>query len=345
MLEGPVTFDGQYYLSVAEEGYSFNGDIEEKQNMAFLPLTAAEIRVAEILVPGSNKLLEVMLAGGVILFGTLLGIFSLCSGLATPAAARFAALLWAASPLALYNFVGYSEPIFALLCVWAFVALYRDSIWTATILAALALLARPQAMVLAIFVVFALLNHARWRPAAFLNGPAALQISVLVAPLMAFASWQVFKFGDAAAYVNALEAWRRGSFMDGNLTAGTAFLHFFDAVASDASSLGKWTAMLTSLSLAVVTGAIAFAGGAPRMVVAFYAASLIFWLATASFDANNIARHLFFMFPWVVIIGIAIDRLPGRARGKYLLLAPALLVAAAINFQAVIRYYRGEWVS
>lgn len=345
LVEGPVTFDGQYYLSIAEEGYSFDSDIEKKQNMAFLPLTAAQIRVAEILVPGSNKLLEVMLAGSVVLFGTLLGIFSLCSGLATPTAARLATLLWAASPLSLYNFVGYSEPIFALLCVWAFVALYRKSLWTATILAALALLARPQAMVLAIFVIFALLDHAKWRPAVFFGGPAPLQISMLVAPLMAFASWQVVKFGDAAAYVNALEAWRRGSFMDGNLTAGPAFLHFFDAVSSGAGSLGQWTTLLTSLSLAIVTGAIAFAGGAPRMVVAFYAASLLFWLASASFDANNIARHTFFMFPWVVLIGIAISRLPGRERGKYLLLSPALLVAAVVNFQAVIRYYRGEWVS
>ena len=345
LFEGPVTFDGKYYLSIAEDGYAFNGDIEKKQNIAYLPLTAAEIGAARILVPGSNELVEVMLAGSLVLFGTLLGMFSLCAGLASRAAARLATLLWAGSPMALYNFVGYSEPLFALLCVLTFLALYRNALWPATILAAVAMLGRPQAVALAIFVAFALVHQAKWRPSAFLRGPAPLQLSVLVAPLMAFATWQVFRFGDATAYVNALEAWRRGSFMDGNLTAWPAFLHFFAAVSSEATTLSHWTVLLAAISLAVIAGGLALSSGAPRKVLGFYVGLLVFLFISASFDGTNIARHAFFMFPWAMLIAIAIDRLPGKELNKYLVLSPALLVAAIINFHAVMRYYNGEWVS
>lgn len=344
-MQGPVTFDGKYYLSIAAEGYAFNGDIEEKQNIAYLPLTAAEIGVAKVVVPGSNELVEVMLAGSVILFGTLLGIFSLCAGLAGPASARLATLLWAGSPMAFYNFVGYSEPTFALLCVFAFLALYRNALWTATILAGLAMLGRPQAVVLAGFVVFAIAHQAKWRPAGFLRGPGALQLSMLVAPLMAFATWQVIKFGDATAYVNALEAWRRGSFLDGNLAAGPAFLYFFAAVSSEAKALTHWTTLVAAISLAVITGTLALSSGAPRKIIGFFVAMLAFLFLSASFDATNIARHAFFMFPWAVLIALAMARLPGKEWRKYLALSPALFVAGIINWSAVIRYYNGEWVS
>ena len=87
-----------------------------------------------------NELAEVMLAGVLVLFGTLVGIFVLCSGFAGPGAGRIAALLWAGSPMALYNFVGYSEPLFALLCAWTFVSLYRGNLWMAAALASMALL-------------------------------------------------------------------------------------------------------------------------------------------------------------------------------------------------------------
>lgn len=343
--EGPVTFDGKYYLSIAEQGYSFDGDIENKQNIAYLPLTAAEIAIATRLVPGGNELVEVILAGVMVLFGTLAGIFSLSSGLANATAARIATLFWAGSPMAFYNFVGYSEPLFALLCVWAFVALYRDALWSAAILAALALLARPHAMVLAGFVALALLQHARWRPVEFLRGAGPWQVSTMLLPLMAYATWQAVEFGDSMAYVNALEAWRRGSFMDGNQAAVPAFTSFFTAVSGGSARLSHWTAMVASFSVCVMVAVLAFSGGAPRRVVAFYVALLAFLFLSASFDGMNIARHTFFMFPWAMIIAFAIARAPGPEPLKYVLALPALLVAGLINFHAVMRYYRGEWVS
>lgn len=345
LLEGPVTFDGKHYLSIFEHGYAFSGNIEEKQNTAYLPLTAGAIGAATIVVPGSNRLVEVMLLGTLVLFGTLLGMFSLSSNIGDEKAARISTLLWAGSPMALYNFVGYSEPIFALLSVWTFIALQRKAFWGAAILVALALLGRPHALALVAFVAFALLRHARWSPLEMLRGPAALQLSVMFVPLMVFASWQALQFNDSIAYINSLEAWRRGSFMDGNLDAAPAFLHFFSAVSGEARTLSHWTTLLSAVSVLVIAGVLALAPAAPKWMSAFYVAMLIFLFATASFDALNIARHTFFMFPWAIVFALAIARLPGRDYTKLAALVPWLLIAATVNFYSVMRYYRGEWVS
>lgn len=345
LLQGPVTFDGKYYLSIAEDGYAFNGDIEDKQNIAYMPLTAGEIGMAQALVPGGNEMLEVALAGALVLFGTLLGLVVLAGSFADRQAGWIVALLWAASPMAFYNFVGYSEPIFGLLCVWTFVFLGRGALWPAAALAALAMLGRPQAVVLVAFVAFAVMARARWRPGALLDGPGVLQLALLAAPLMAFATWQALAFGDSLAYVNALEAWRRGSFLDGSLTAIPAFLYFFDAVTTEASSLSHWTTLVAGLSLATIAGTLALSSATPWRFAAFYVALLGFLFASASFDATNIARHTFFMFPWALVLGVAIARMPARLPVKLLALFPGIFLAAAVNFEAVMRYYQGQWVS
>ncbi|GGZ70956.1 hypothetical protein GCM10008101_26650 [Lysobacter xinjiangensis] len=345
MLEGPLTFDGQYYMDIFERGYSFDGDIENKQNTAFMPLTAGVIGLATRVIPGAHDLVEVAVLGAAVLFGTLVGLHVLASRYAGSQAGRLATLLWAGSPLALYNFVGYSEPLFALLSVWIFIAIDSKRLWDATLLAAIALVGRPQAFVLAVFVALAILSHARWRPRSLFDGPGVVQLCLMVAPLMTFATWQAIQFGDSLTYINSLEAWRRGSFMDANLTAGPALLHLFQAVSGEAQTLSHWTTLLATLSLVVIAAVLMVAAAGPTRVVAFYVAILTFLFATASFDATNVARHTFFMFPWALILGVAIAKVCASEARKLIGLVPFLAFAILVNSYAVMRYYRGEWVS
>lgn len=344
-IDGPVTFDGHYYLSIYEEGYSFDGNIEDKQNTAFLPLTGVIVGLATLAGPGRHELLEVAILGMIALFGTLLGLVRL-AGEEHPGAGRAVTLLWAASPMALYNFVGYSEPLFALIAVWAFVALRSGAWWTASLLAGLAMLCRPSASVLVLFVALAILQRESWSPMRVLRSAATPQLCLLVIPLMAFASWLTMKFGDSTLYVNSLEAWRRGSFHDGSLPAPQAFQYFLEAVSAESKAVSHWTTLLTGMCVAIGCVGIASAVLLPRIEGLFYAASLAFLFLTASFDALNIARHTLFMFPWALLAGIAVSRGPVNAGiAKYLALLPWLAVATAINIHAIGRYYRGEWVS
>lgn len=345
-IDGPITFDGQYYMSIFERGYAFDGNIEHKQNSAFLPLTGVVIGLASLLGPGPHALLDVAVLGTLVLFGTLLGMVRLATADGGSREAGYlAALLWAGSPMALYNFVGYSEPLFALMAVWAFVAMRGGRWWAAAALAAVALLARPQALVLAAFVGLAIAHRDGWSPRRWLAGSGAWQTVLIALPLMAFATWLALAYGDSAAYVNSLEAWRRGSFLDGSVAAPSAFAYFLGAVSAESPAVSHWTTLLAMLALANVAAGLLLAACLPRREGVFLVALVAFLAVTASFDATNIARHTFFMFPWALLAGIALGRARVATHWKIAGLLPMLVVFGAIGSEAVARYYRGEWVS
>lgn len=345
MWKDVVTFDGYYYLDIAQHGYAFNGDIESKQNISFLPLEAAALAVVDGLLPGHNSFLKIALFGVAVMFGTLLGFFVLMQDYADKQAARITALIWACGPLALYNFVGYTEPLFALATIWCLVALHRGWMWTASLIAGAALLGRPHAVVLMALVGVELLRQAQWRPWRMLDGTAVFKIAVMAVPMMAFASWQALRFGDSLAYVNSLEAWRRGSFIDGNVSFFRAIGYFFDALTTAPPQLAYWVVMLGSVSLMLVSVTLAFSMVLPLRVRALYLGLLLFLAISASFDAINVARHVFFMVPWAIALGMAVALMKGSWRNKYIALVPFVLICTVINVAAIARYYRGEWVS
>ncbi len=344
-VEGLLTFDGEYYRGIYLHGYSFSGDIEEKQAVAYLPLSAAALGLADVLVPGNNAFLETMLLGVAILFLTLLGIYRLTSGLSSRHTAMLACTVWALSPVAIYNFVGYTEPLYAALTVWILYHCWKHNTWTAAALAGIAMLGRPQAAVLALFVAGWIAAETRWRPRDFLDRNGGLKLVLMAAPLMLYASWAAYRHDDSILYINALEAWRRGTLTDGNVGPVEAILYFFRAIAYDHSGLTQWTAALGTLSLLLIVACVSAIGAVPRWLGLLYGGMLVFWFSAVSFDAMNSARHLFFMAPWAIIATTALSRLNGGPARAWLALLPWLLIACTVNHHAVIRYYSGQWVS
>lgn len=178
-----------------------------------------------------------------------------------------------------------------------------------------------------------------------LDGTAVFKIAVMVAPMMAFASWQALRFGDSLAYVNSLEAWRRGSFIDGNASFFPAIGYFFEALNTTPPQLAAWVVMLGSATLMLVSLTLAFSVVLPLRIRALYLGLLLFLAIFSSFDATNVARHVFFMVPWAIALGTVVAMMKGSWRNKCIALVPFVLVCIVINVAAVARYYRGEWVS
>ena len=342
--DAPVTFDGMYYQSIFEHGYAFAGDIEQKGNTAFLPLMAGLIGMASLL-PGSNVFVEVLVLGVFVLFATLLGIHLLASQLSDQRAGFVASLLWAFSPMALFNFVGYSEPVFAMLTVWVLLALRGGRLWWAVLLAGISMLARPIGFVLAICVLANIVWRHKDKPREIFAGPVIGQVALLFLPIMSFATWAALHFGDSLVYVNSVEAWRRGSIFDGNYWVWPALRYFFDALAHNAPDITPWLAMLTMLSLGVIAWTLMLARKTESWLVALYVLFLMFTFATSSLDVMNIARHSFYIVPWVVIVGIAVTRWRPVHWASWTGLLLWMVVSGFIQMAAVDRYYRGEWVS
>lgn len=340
-----VTFDGHFYLDIAKHGYAFSGDILAKQNVSFLPLEAGAIALVRLLLPGHNDFLKIALLGALALFGILLGFFALLQARYGKQAARLTSLLWVLGPVSFYHFVGYTEPLFALATVWCLVALHRRWMWTATVVAGLAMIGRPQAIVLVAFVVVELLRQAQWRPWRLFNLVAMGKLVALALPLLAYATWMALRFGDSALYANSMAAWRLGSLVEDFLPVWSAIPYFLHAVSDASPVLTLWSTLLGGMTLLMVVLTLAFMPAAPARVAWMYVAFLVFLAATTSFDVKNLARHVFFLAPWAIVLGLAVDRMPGRAWKKYAAITPLLVIFALLNVVAISRFYHALWVS
>lgn len=344
-LQGPPTFDGQYYLSIAQSGYHFDGVLEHKQNISFLPLMALAMAVALKLLPGLTPMLVIVVLGCVILFATLLGIYRLTQRLYGVDAARLAALLWAFSPLAFYNFTGYSDPLYAALAVWVLKFTLEENFWPACALAGIAVLARPQAVVLVGIVFVALCWANRREKLRILTTRAPLQAMLMALPIFALATYFVHAFGDSAVYVNSLEAWRLGSFSDGNVSSLMQLADLVKAASADWPTLTLWTTLLAGLTLGLTLGLIALALDNHPLVTGLFLGTLGFLLLVNAFSIINVARHVFFTVPWVILAGVACTRAARTPARQLLALGPWLAFSMLINFVAVTRYYTALWVS
>ncbi|MBS0382016.1 MAG: hypothetical protein JSR56_06245 [Proteobacteria bacterium] len=340
-----VTFDGDFYLSIAKHGYAFSGNLHAKQNVSFLPLEAGAIALFRWLLPGHNDFLKIAILGALALFGILAGFCALLRARCGRHAAWMAGLLWALSPMALYHFVGYTEPLFALATVWCLVALDRRWLWTASVIAGLAMIGRPQAVVLVLFAGVELLRQAGWRPWRLFEVSSMSKLVLLVFPVMLYASWMAWRFGDSMLYANSMVAWVAGSLGSGILPFWSVIPYFFHAVSDDLPVLTQWTVLLAAMAMLIVLLALAFAPVASTRVAWMYVAFLVFLSVTTAFDARDLARHTLFLVPWAVILGTALARSPGAVWKKYLALLPLLVICVLIDIVAVARFYNGLWVS
>lgn len=341
-----VAFDGKYYLDIAKNGYHFSGLIQERQSISFFPLEALAIDLARWVLPGENDSLKITFLGALALFGTLLGIHVLLGERGGKQAARLAALLWAFSPLAFYNFVGYTEPLFALGTVWCLIALRRRCLWGASVIAGIAMLGRPQAIVLVLFTAVELLASTGWRPWRLLKIGPMLKLVTLAAPLMALATWMVLRFDDSFIYVNAGAAWRHYYNSAGNFLPFFQAIEFFmRGIGSESPALTHWKVMLGSVSMLLVAVTLMLSFAASKREAMMYLAFIVFLGVVVSFDVSNFARHTLYLVPWVIITGAALAQLPGKEWQKHLAIMPVLALFTLINLHAVMRFFRWEWVS
>lgn len=340
-----VTFDGRFYLDIARHGYAFSGDLRDKQNVSFLPLEAIAIWLVEHVIPGTNDFLKIAVLGLATLFGILVGFFALLQENFGKDAARLAGLVWAFSPMALFHFVGYTEPLFALATVWCLVALDRGWMWTASCVAGVAMIGRPQAFVLVLFVGIDLLRRVNWRPWRLLEPAVMLKVFLLLSPLMIYATWMAWRFGDSALYANSMEAWRRGSLVENFLPFFRATHYFFQSVSSGSGELTLWTTMLCAFTLAMATLTLAMAPMVNWRIAMAYLGFFVFLALVSSFEIKNVARHVFYFAPWAIITGAVLARVPGPRWRRYVALVPWLLLALMINVIAISRFYHGDWVS
>ncbi|MGY1998933.1 hypothetical protein ACR31U_21500 [Streptomyces rochei] len=311
------TWDGWWYLQVAEHGYSpslvrLGGDglfTVQQNSVAFFPLYPALIRMVSettgLGLYGSGILVSVVFS-----FVAAAGIFAVVRLVAGARAGTVAGGLWAVAPGAGVEWAVYSESLFVAIAAWACYAVMTKRWVAAGLLAFTAGLNRPTSAVLIGAVGLAALVTLA-RPASRrehgIRGPV---YAMVVAPLglLSYIAWVGYSTGEATAYFTLQrEGWA----------------HFFDYGAYTLDVLrnlavGKGdyvfafsTPDLLSVQLVLALPfliALMLRKKPPLVLVAYTLATIITVLGTQQMFGNTM-RYLLPAFPLLLAPAAALARL------------------------------------
>jgi hypothetical protein len=203
ILASLTSWDGWYYLGIAREGYHLDPVAGDYRDVAFTPLYPLIVRVLSAPWPAFTGLVAVVFSNV-----TFLAALGLLARLGTPYLGRRRAAL-AAGLLAIYPFasafgMAYTESLFLLCMVAAFLAAERHHRTWAGIFLALAVLSRLQGVGLILPLWVLMLRQDGWHV-------RASQLWLLLGPLAAvgFVAYIGWLTGSATGFLDAQRAWGR----------------------------------------------------------------------------------------------------------------------------------------
>ncbi|WP_315891786.1 hypothetical protein [Streptomyces sp. P9(2023)] len=205
-----TSWDSRWYLAIADHGYEPGPPGEPPDGhrpMAFFPLYPALIKAVAAVTPGSRASVGLVLAV-LCSLAAAWGIFAVGDRLYGRRVGTVLAVLWGALPVAVVQWMGYTESLFTALAAWALYAVL-DGRWSwAAGLAVAAGLTRPTGIAVAAAVTVAGLLAAR-------RGSRRALAAALAAPLgwLAYVGWVGLRLGRWDGYFVVQESW--GNAWDG----------------------------------------------------------------------------------------------------------------------------------
>ncbi len=203
LLNALSRWDGGEYLSVARDGYSFSPD--RPSNVAFAPLLPMVMRAGASLAGRGDD--DALIAVGLVavnaaLLGALAYLLALGRLEVGDAAARRAVVYLLVFPTAIFLSALYAESLFLFFGIGAALEARRRRWWRAGVLGALAAIARPFGVVLALPIAVEMLA----------GRPRRRDVAAAALPLVSFAAWQSWlsaRFGDPFVYLAAQRSYLR----------------------------------------------------------------------------------------------------------------------------------------
>ncbi|KUN76305.1 glycosyltransferase family 39 protein [Streptomyces griseoruber] len=313
-----ATWDGWWYLQVAEKGYdprplqplAPGGLFTVQQNsVAFFPLYPGLIRgVSEI--TGLGLYGSAILVSVVASFVAAAGIYAVVAALAGVRAGTIAAGLWAVVPGAGVEWAVYSESVFVAIAAWCCYCVMRKRWVAAGLLAFLAGLNRPTSAALIGAVGLAAIVTLARRESRREQGIAGPVYAMVAAPLglLTYVAWVGLSMGDLTAYFTLQrEGWAHyfdfGKYtLDvlGNTAVGhNAYLFAF----SVPDLLGVQIVLALPFLIALM-----LRKRPPLVLVAYALASIVTVLGTQQMFGNT-GRYLLPVFPLLLAPAAALSRL------------------------------------
>ena len=334
LLVAPAArWDSVWYLLIAHDGY---GTARDHPQAAFYPLYPLLMRAGGWVV-GSP-----LLAGGLISLACFLGALVLLHRLVAlelgPQHARPTLLLVAFFPTALYFSAVYSEGLFLLVSVGAFLAARCERWVWAGLLGGLAALTRNSGILLLLPLVLLFLygpraggvlavGRARWLP-RYRVTPQLAWLALAPLGLALYLGWSAIALGDALAPFHAQELWMRHLRPLGAVTGGveaawdglreltrdgTARRYLAEGGGSPLDGASQSLMLLGFLVFALV----ALAGAIRRLPLAYSAYAGVALLMTVSYPVDgqplmSLPRYIAVLFPFQMWLALWAGEREGR---------------------------------
>ncbi|MFE7268947.1 hypothetical protein [Streptomyces sp. NPDC057623] len=314
-------WDADWYLGIADHGYAHElGTADNANNLAFFPLYPALVKAVAAVTPGTRASTGLALAVLASLVAAW-GVFAVGERLHGRRAGVLLTVLWAALPVGLVQWMGYTESLFTALAAWSLYAVLTGRLLTAAWLAALAGLTRPTGVAVAAAVTVAALLALRRR-----FGPRPLAAAVL-APLgwCGYVGWVGLRVGRWDGYFAVQRLWHNE--LDGGLETLRQMRRLL--VYDPRPELFLVMVTLTLIGSVVLFG-LAVRDRQPVPLLVFTAVLLAIVLGSGGVYFPR-ARFLLPAFPLLLPLALRLSRATRRHR--------ALALAAAVTGSAYCGAY------
>ncbi|MEV0447674.1 hypothetical protein [Streptomyces sp. NPDC050600] len=197
-----TSWDSHWYLGIADHGYDAElGTRTNHNNLAFFPLFPLLIKAVAGVTPGSRASVGLVLAWGCSLVAAW-GVFAVGDRLHGRRTGTVLAVLWGALPVAVVQWMGYTESLFTALAAWALYAVLAGRWAWAAGLAVAAGLTRPTGVAVAAAVSVAALLAVR-------RGERRALPAALAAPLgwFGYVTWVGVRLGRWDGYFAVQRLW------------------------------------------------------------------------------------------------------------------------------------------
>ena len=319
--EGLFAWDGTFYRAIAQDGY----DGVDQEALRFFPLYPLLARLLSPLALGREDVMLIVIANACALgAGVVLRRYVLQLG-RDKGTADLAVWLLMLSPAAFVLVMGYTEALFILVCLIAFVAAREDRWWLAAAAAFAAGATRPVGLALAVPLL--LIAVPGWR--ALTSRQLLARGGALVAPFVgafAYLAWVEWKYDDASLPID-VQRDLRGGFV-------FPLVRLVQAVGDALGDERLGDGLHMPFAVAMTALAVLAFWRLP-LADALFAAILVF-SALAAENLNSIERYGLAAFPLIVVLA-------GEVR-RFKLEQAALVITAATMSTLAALAFAGAYV-
>src|SRR5262245_5653268 len=322
-----LQWDAWWYVAIAEHGYTYRP--KHMSGVAFFPVYPLVVRALAATLPGGVPVMA-LLVSIVCGLATLLLFHRWCAARLGPGAALLAVGVLAFYPYAWFLYgTAYSDALYLVLVLSAFLALEGDRPILAGLIGAFATATRPTGVVLVIGLVAVALDR-RGRlggtsvRSRFRRSDAGILLSA--AGLAIWCTWLAIRFGNAFAFIETEGArgWNQGP------GPHTWFkLTFFDHIRQSPPSV--WIPLVVQAVMC-----LAFIAAVPAVARRFGRGYAIYVLATAvvpaisTSDFMGVGRYLLPAFPVFALLAATLERRRLAARYVPAMMAGTLVAGTAL---------------